>query len=388
LYGKLFHDKTIRKEAPMASGKVLKWLAMTGILALLAGCAKGEKGKPGGGEPAGSSGSGELVAKVGEVSISLNDFEEQINQQNPLVRSRYKSVDQKKKLLDSLVEREAMVLEAKRMGLDKDQEVIQGYKKILARHLVNMEFNQKRVKEIEISDEVIDKYYNENIDRYRAPDKVRIHQIFLAAPASDKKKRKEAQQKAADLLKQLKDKDKQQDRRVFLQLARQHSDDEATKRVGGDTNFKTRAQLEETYGKAFADAAFALKQANDVSGVIPDPKGFYILRLSGKQAAIDLPLERVKGQIRTTLFARARGEAYRAFVEEVKNKVGVQVFEDAVENAKVDLTQAPTDAPPGPFRQPPGPGRPMISPAKRPPGAPAPRVVVPPSGAGKPAPGK
>jgi hypothetical protein len=327
------------------------------------------------------------VAKVGEVSISLNDFEEQINQQNPLVRSRYKSVDQKKKLLDSLVEREAMVLEAKRMGLDKDQEVIQGYKKILARHLVNMEFNQKRVKEIEISDEVIDKYYNENIDRYRAPDKVRIHQIFLAAPASDKKKRKEAQQKAADLLKQLKDKDKQQDRRVFLQLARQHSDDEATKRVGGDTNFKTRAQLEETYGKAFADAAFALKQANDVSGVIPDPKGFYILRLSGKQAAIDLPLERVKGQIRTTLFARARGEAYRAFVEEVKNKVGVQVFEDAVENAKVDLTQAPTDAPPGPFRQPPGPGRPMISPAKRPPGAPAPRGVVPPSGAGKPAPG-
>jgi hypothetical protein len=165
----------------MASGKVLKWLAMTGILALLAGCAKGEKGKPGGGEPAGSSGSGELVAKVGEVSISLNDFEEQINQQNPLVRSRYKSVDQKKKLLDSLVEREAMVLEAKRMGLDKDQEVIQGYKKILARHLVNMEFNQKRVKEIEISDEVIDKYYNENIDRYRAPDKVRIHQIFSSS---------------------------------------------------------------------------------------------------------------------------------------------------------------------------------------------------------------
>ena len=371
----------------MTSCKVLKWLTLVGILALAAGCPQGEEGKPGGGVPAGGSGSGDLVAKVGDVTISLNDFEEQINQQNPLVRSRYKSLDQKKKLLDALVEREAMVLEAQRLGLDKDPEVVRGHKKILARHLVNMEFNQKRVKEIEITEETIEKYYNENIDRYHAPDKVRIHQIFLAAPAADKKKRKAARKQAADLLKQLKDKHK--DRRVFLQLARKHSDDEATKRVGGDTNFKTRAQLEETYGKAFADAAFALKQANDVSGVVKDPKGLYILRMSGKQAAIDLPLERVKGQIRTTLFARARGEAYRAFVDEVKKKVGVQVFEAAVENAKVDLTRAPGGhAPPGPIRQPPRPRKPVVSPARRPPGAPAPRIVPPPSKVKKPEPKK
>ena len=374
----------------MTRGKVLKWLVLMVIPVLVSGCPQDEKDKPSGGESGGSSASdsGELVAKVGDVSISLKDFEEQINQQNPLVRSRYQSLDQKKKLLDALVEREAMVLEAQRLGLDKDPEVIRGYKKILARHLVNMEFNQKRVKEIEITDENIDQYYKENIDRYHAPDKVRIHQIFLAAPASDKKKRAEARKKAADLLKQLKA--KQTDRRVFLQLARQHSDDEATKRVGGDTNFKTRAQLEEIYGKTFADAAFGLKQANDLSGIISDPKGFYILRLSGKQAAIDLPLERVKGQIRTTLFARARGEAYRTFVEEVKKKVGVEVFENEVENAKVDLSQAPTRPGPGPM-VPPRPRKPMVSPPGRPPGAPAPRIVAPPSGAknrGRPAPKK
>jgi peptidyl-prolyl cis-trans isomerase C len=368
----------------MASSKALKWLAMAAITALLAGCPQGEKGKPSGGQPGGGSDSGELVAKVGEVSISLNDFEQQINQQNPLVRSRYKSLDQKKKLLDALVEREAMVLEARRLGLDKDPEVIRGYKKILARHLVNMEFNQKRVKEIEITDETIEQYYNENIDRYHAPDKVRIHQIFLAAPASDKKKRAAARKKAADLLKQLKA--KKTDRRVFLQLARQNSDDEATKRVGGDTNFKTRAQLEETYGKAFADAAFGLKQANDLSGIVSDPKGFYLLRLSGKQAAIDLPLERVKGQIRTTLFARARGEAYRAFVEEVKKKVGVEVFEDKVENAKVDLSKAPAGPPRGPMVQPTRPRKPGMVPPGRPPGARAPRIVTPPSRAKNPAP--
>jgi peptidyl-prolyl cis-trans isomerase C len=382
----LFHDKTKTKEIGMTRGKLLKWLVMMAIPVLVAGCPKGEEGKPSGGQQGGSSDSSELVAKVGEVSISLNDFEQQINQQNPLVRSRYKSLDQKKKLLDALVEREAMVLEARRLGLDKDPEVIRGYKKILARHLVNMEFNQKRVKEIEITNETIEQYYKENIDRYHAPDKVRIHQIFLAAPASDKKKRAAARKQAADLLKQLKA--KKTDRRVFLQLARQHSNDEATKRVGGDTNFKTRAQLEEIYGKAFADAAFGLKQANDLSGIIKDPKGFYLLRLSGKQAAIDLPLERVKGQIRTTLFARARGEAYRAFVEEVKNKVGVEIFEDKVENAKVDLSQAPTRPGPGRMVQPPRPRKPGVSPPGRPPGARSPRIVTPPSKVKNPVPAK
>jgi peptidyl-prolyl cis-trans isomerase C len=382
----LFHDKTKSKEIGMIRGKVLKWLVMMAIPVLVAGCPKGEEGKPSGGQSGGSSDSSELVAKVGEVSISLNDFEQQINQQNPLVRSRYKSLDQKKKLLDALVEREAMVLEARRLGLDKDPEVIRGYKKILARHLVNMEFNQKRVKEIEITDETIEQYYKENIDRYHAPDKVRIHQIFLDAPATDKKKRAAARKQAADLLKQLKA--KKTDRRVFLQLARQHSNDEATKRVGGDTNFKTRAQLEEIYGKAFADAAFGLKQANDLSGIIQDPKGFYLLRLSGKQAAIDLPLERVKGQIRTTLFARARGEAYRAFVEEVKNKVGVEIFEDKVENAKVDLSQAPTRPGPGPRVQPPRPRKPGVAPPGRPPGARSPRIIPPPSKGKSPVPAK
>jgi hypothetical protein len=123
-----------------------------------------------------------------------------------------------------------------------------------------------------------------------------------------------------------------------LELAREYSDDEETKKVGGDTNFRTKAQLEESYGKKFADAAFALKKANDLSGIIKTDKGFYILRQSGRQGALDLPLEKVKGQIRTTLFARARGDAYKKFVEELKSKVGVKIFDDVLKQVKVDTT--------------------------------------------------
>ena len=228
--------------------------------------------------------------------------------------------------------------EARRLGLDKDPEMIRGYKKILARHLVNMEFNKKRVKEIEVSDSEIQRYYEKNHDRYHSPEKVRVHQILITADASDPAKRKTGRAKAAGLLEKLRA--EPNDRRLFLELARKNSEDEATRNVGGDTNFKTRAQMEESFGKAFAEAAFALKKANDLSDVIETEKGFHILRQSGRQAAIDLPVEKVKGQIRTTLFARARGEAYKQFVEEIKKKVGVEVFDDQVAKAKVDTSGA------------------------------------------------
>ena len=307
-----------------------------------------------------------MVAKVGDEVITLSDFEAQLNQQNPLIRARYKSLEQKKKLVESLVEREAMFAEAMRLGLDKDPDMIRGYKKILARHLVNVEFNKKRVKEIQISDEEIAKYYQDNHDRYHSPEKVRVHHIFIA------KGPKAAKSKAKSLLAQLKA--KPNDRRLFLELARKNSEDATTKNIGGDLNFKTQAQLEELWGGAFAKAAFALQKANDLSDILTTKKGYHILRQSGKQAKIDLALEQVKGQIRTTLFARARGEAYKSFVEDVKKRVGIRVNDEVIAKAKLDTSASEKRSFPNALKRPPrgkinlqqGPPKTLGNPANKP----------------------
>jgi peptidyl-prolyl cis-trans isomerase C len=309
---------------------------IAGIVVLIAGLLGCQRSDQSTSTPSKQSGSGEVVAEVGSYKITLADFEERINEQNPLVRSRYQSEDQKTKLLNSLVEQEAMVMEAKRLGLDKDPEVVRGIKKIMARHLVDQEFNKKKVKQIEISDEEIKKYYEENHDRYHSPEKLRVHHIFFAGPVNDQAKREDAEKRANNVLTKIMTKPK--DRRFFLQLAKESSDDEKTRATGGDTNFKSTEDLEKIYGREFTQQAFKLQQTNDLSPVFSDEKGFYILRHSGKQSAVNLELEKVKGQIRTTLFARARGEAYKAFVEEVKKKAGVQVFADIAKKAKIDLT--------------------------------------------------
>jgi parvulin-like peptidyl-prolyl isomerase len=296
---------------------------------------------PGKARPASDS---EAVARVGDTTITLAEFEEQLNQQNPLIRARYASLDQKKKLLDSLVEREAMVTEARRLGLENDPEMLRGYHKILARHLVNAEFNGKVVKDLEVPEADIQKYYEENRERYNAPEKVRAYLLFLEAPVADAARRKAARAKAAELHTKLKA--APGDRRLFLELAREHSADPLTNQTGGDTNFKTLDQWTVAYGAPVGAAAFGLKQANDLSEVLESDQGFYILRQAGRQAALDLPLEKVKGQIRTTLFAKARGEAYQRWVDEVKARAGVQVFESAL--AKARLEEAAAGKEPGP----------------------------------------
>ncbi len=303
----------------------------------------------GGAETGKAPASGEVVARVGGSVITLEDFEAALNEQNALIRSRYTSVDQKKKLLDTLVEREVMVQEAKRLGLDKDPEMRRGFDKILARFVINREFNEKKVKEITVSDADIEAYYQQNIDRYHAPEKVMIHDMLFPAPAAAAE-RKKVRAQAEEAHKKLKA--TPQDRKLFFDLMRQTGGEEATRTLASAT-FQTRAEMEKERGAAVAEAAFALQQANDFSPIIEDEKGFHILRLAGRQAALDLPLEKVKGQIRTTLFAKARGDAYQAFVDGIKSKAGVQVFDEVLQKAKVDLSNTGPSPAPGNLNLPP-----------------------------------
>ncbi|MBN2494794.1 MAG: peptidyl-prolyl cis-trans isomerase [Deltaproteobacteria bacterium] len=341
----------------------------------LAGC------QPGGEKEGENKASGEkkVVARVGDVEITLEDFEARMNSQNPLVRSRFETLDQRKKLLENMVEQETMVQEAMRLGLDQDPEMKRGFKKILARHMVNKEFHQKLLKDIQIGDEEIQKYYDENHDRYHSEAKVRVQHIFLEAPEADAARREEARKQAASIVEQIKA--KPEDRTLFIQLAKKHSQDKATKHTGGSTALQTQEEMAKERGEAFAKTAFELEKPHDVSAPLETPEGIYLLRLAGKQAAFDHPLERVRGQIRTTLFAKARGDAYKDFVDAMKKKVGVKVFDKALSEAKL---APPEPGKPMPGKLPPRPGGHFMPPRKiDPPGSEGPAPVPHQPGPGK-----
>ena len=77
-----------------------------------------------------------MLAKVDDVTITVGEFQERINQQSPYVRARYTSMERKKEFLDNLVRFEVLAKEADRRGLTKDPEVVRTMKQVMIQKLL------------------------------------------------------------------------------------------------------------------------------------------------------------------------------------------------------------------------------------------------------------
>src|SRR5690348_1981182 len=86
----------------------------------------------------------EALAKVDDVTITVGEFQERINQQSPYVRARYTSMERKKEFLDNLARSEVLAKEPDRRGLSKDAGVARTRKQGLVRSPPNDERGRPR----------------------------------------------------------------------------------------------------------------------------------------------------------------------------------------------------------------------------------------------------
>ena len=153
------------------------------------------------------------------------------------------------------------------------------------------------------TDADIKKYYDDNPTHFRTEAQVRVSHIFIAAAsdasAADKAA---AKAKAEQLLADVKAHPDQ-----FAQIAQKSSQDAPSAAKGGDLGFITRGST--AGGKAFDDAAFALKQG-DVSGVVQSDLGFHILKATEVKPAAVKPFAEVKDAIAVDLKQQYASKAF------------------------------------------------------------------------------
>src|SRR6516165_9134125 len=114
----------------------------------------------------------EVLAKVDDVTITVGEFQERINQQSPYVRARYTSLDRKKEFLDNLVRFEVLAKEAERRGLAKDPEVVRTMKQVMIQKLLKDEFDKQKMDDI--SDGEGKKYFDSHPEEFNKPEEVRV----------------------------------------------------------------------------------------------------------------------------------------------------------------------------------------------------------------------
>ncbi|MBI5493665.1 MAG: peptidyl-prolyl cis-trans isomerase [Deltaproteobacteria bacterium] len=348
---------------------------MVAGLALGTGCPS-QGGAAGGGGGANTSfrfkpgKPGTPVATVGDTAITVEDFQDRINQQGPFARPRFADVAKRREFLDGLIRQEVLAQEAVRRGMLDDPEVQDALKKVLVQKLTRQEYDSQ-VKQEDIKAEDVKKYYDANPDEFHKPEMVRCAAIVVqngADPAA-------ARKKAEGFLKQVKEAAARKPEPgkfvpdAFGDLAAQVSEDPETKQLRGDLRYLSRKELDGKWGEKVGEACFGLAEVNDLSGVVEGKTGMLVLKNTGRRKPIDRTLEQVETQIRNRLFREKRTEAFNRYVDGLRQKLGVRVDDQKLAAMQIaGATQQPPPMPGAPpALQPPG-GDPVITdePSKEP----------------------
>lgn len=276
---------------------------------------------------------GEVVATVGNDVITVDDFNAKLDEQSPFIRARYNNLERKKEFLDNLIRFEVLAQEARRRGLDKDPEVQATLEKVMVQRLIRAEFDESTAGK-DIPEEDLKKYYDEHIEDYVKPERVRVSHIFFAAPAEPAARAKVKSQ-AAKVLAEVKGKEAGTDKTAFVTTARDASEDPASKAAGGDLSFRTREELTALWGEKFAKAAFALNSIGEIGDLVEGDKGFHLVKLTGRQNALDRPFDQVKAQIQNRLSRDKRTKAFDDFVAGLRLQANVKVNEEVLDAIEV-----------------------------------------------------
>ena len=134
-----------------------------------------------------------------------------------------------------------------------------------------------------VSDSQLQQQYQENIDSYRTPERVRVRHILIKTQGKPKDEVPKLKAKAEDVLKQL------QHGGDFAELAKKNSDDSGSAVKGGELGWIVKGQTVPNFEKT----AFALKP-NETSGLIETEYGYHIIQSEEKQAAHTQTFDEVK----------------------------------------------------------------------------------------------
>lgn len=287
-----------------------------------------------------------VVAKVGDSTITVGDVTEQINRLSPYIRRRWSAPEKRKEFLDNLIRVELLSKEAERLGLgDNSPEVERVVNQVMIRLMIKNDL-EKEIIPSEIDEATLKKTYEEEKDKYQRPPQVRASHIMLKTKA-------EAEKLLADLS------NNKKDNRYFREQAKKLSIDKTTKERGGDLGYFSesgdRHNDEEKIDPAVAQAAWKLTTVGDIfESPVETKDGFHVIKLTNKRPKLDRSFESVKRMIESRLLREKRKEALDKFVDDLKTKAKIEIFEDNL--AKIELSKG------GPMGMPPRPGmRPIMT---------------------------
>jgi len=230
-----------------------------------------------------------------------------IEDQGPQFAMMFDSEEGRGMILNELVAGHLFALSGRKQGLDKTPE----YKSALD----NFEMNflaraaaEEVIKDVTASDEDCKKFYDENKEEFAVPEQIHAKHILIADDETSADKIALIQ---GELEKGV----------AFEDLATEHSICPSSQQ-GGDLGTFGRNQMV----PAFEEAAFALKEAGDVSEPVKSDFGWHIIKLEEKVPPSLVPFDEAKPQIEQYLSGEKKAKKYQETLDALKEEYKVEIL--------------------------------------------------------------
>lgn len=289
------------------------------------------------------------IGQVNGTYITSEEFERQVEKQLTRIQQAYNTdftqpgheaqlINLRKQTIEQLLRNEMLLQQAIELGIEIKDEVIQleieqiksnysseeTFQQVLKsvdytleelRHDILLQKSYEQIsdmlsKEFELTEEAMQQYYQDNLQRFSEDEQVRASHILV-----------DTEEEAKTVLDEL------NNGGDFAQLAQDHSTCPSSAR-GGDLGSFGRGQMV----PEFEEAAFSM-EVDEISEAVQTQFGWHIIKLTGKQDAVVYSFDDVKDEIVSLLEEKAKNEAAIKYLEEKWSESKVEYYVDfALEN--------------------------------------------------------
>lgn len=309
-------------------------LSALALASTLAACEDGGQSAKPAGEAAGTPTKavidiGVVIADVDGVPVGDIEFKQAAARKAP-ANGESLSLEERKEVLERLVEEKLLYKSALAKGFDQDPKV----QKVMVNTLLREEV-YRQVRNTDFSDEQLQAYYEAHKEEFVVPEKVQIKRILIKV--NDKRTEAEAQAKAQAIYTELKGNTEK-----FKEIAARDSED-PYKRRGGDVGFVPMTG-KPGLDQEVVDKAFSMNEGA-LSEPFRSPDGFNIIQTANKRQRVERTFQQMKGSVLRKVKNERLTQLYDEYV--AKLKVGAKVSIDDAKLMALDLRSAAPTAGPG-----------------------------------------
>ncbi|HMA67794.1 MAG TPA: peptidylprolyl isomerase [Desulfosalsimonadaceae bacterium] len=291
----------------------------------------------------------DYIAVVNGTKIPRDRLDQQLTMLKKRFASRGQKLDEKKmadikdSIVQNMVEKELLYQKSRELGIKVDKEQVQkrldgfknrfknesqyqqrlasmGYTEDQLLHeieqsmVIKQLIDQEIASKVEITDEDLQSYYDDNTKEFESPKQVKARHILVETDKeADEKEKQAARKKIEKIQKRLEKGEK------FSKLAKEESDCQSSKK-GGELGFFSKGQMVPPFEKA----AFSTEPGN-VSDIVETRFGYHLIKVEDKKPASKKSFDEVKGNIQKQLRQKKIQKRLPEYVETLKKKADIEI---------------------------------------------------------------